>query len=1099
MIYVKVDEITALIKENITPSGKSIADLKNILNVDEAEISSCLYRNLGKEFFQDNRYRWYLRAKYISATTRRNDDNGMLSRVCSYYLDCIRQTDNTQYSCFAVSKYDKPDYTEINELPGLEGLSLYSDVIMDLRSRATRSRTRKEVYFGYPVRLKKISSKKGWQGFIVEPIVIYSVNFDSDSPVIEFQNPTINPSIIKSNFSGDSVDELSQEMITLEEDLGILNDIVASPADIVRRLAAIRSAWDWKDEINPFNLNCSQPIININEDGIYNKAVFFMAERSMYTKGLESELVQLASPELESQQNALTSLLVDDDSNSDKGDFLAPLLEVLPMNNEQRQAVKKALVNDLTVVTGPPGTGKSQLITNLIINAVWQGQTVIFASKNNKAVDVVDKRVNYATNHEVMIRTGSGQYQTRTAEHLLNLINSTTSQIDREDYDHYKSEYAKKQGELQKIQGDIEALRNLRNALDDLDKKFEDIINDKGRDYINVIKLLDSRAINESVDRINYLRKILKPKTVIEKLKLIFKKNTYNIEYLEQEKKLRDSLSYDKNKNEEESVDSILRLAQENISDRLFIDEYDAAVAGLKATASFENLTKKQVELQKQITSTSDRLWRLYMKLGSDRLTDKARSTISKYKSILKMIQKDTDVYKDLGADVYRVYKKITEDAVYYLPAWAVTALSAKGKLPFQSGLFDLVIFDEASQCDIASALPLLYRAKRAVIIGDPKQLSHVTTLSSKQDRLLMAKHNLLADCPEWSFTTNSLYDLAQSTVHKSNFISLQDHHRSHGDIINFANDYFYGGNLRIATRYDNLVAVDGSSGVRWIDTGCTDTVRPKDGGAVNEKEADKVVDVIYDLLVTKGYIGSVGVVSPFRYQANLIQEKVVARLDISLLDRAGFMSDTVHRFQGDERDVMIFSSALSEGASFGAVAFVANNANLFNVALTRARAQFIVVGDKDWALQSDIPVYKKFASYTDQEKNIRNKYTQTPTGDPNVYDLLHGNAVFSDWEIKLYKALLAEGIKTIPQYSIDSYRLDLALVDKKRKLDIEVDGERYHREWSGELTRRDQLRNQRMFELGWDVQRFWVYEVRDDIKGCVEVIKRWLSDGKTE
>jgi very-short-patch-repair endonuclease len=61
--------------------------------------------------------------------------------------------------------------------------------------------------------------------------------------------------------------------------------------------------------------------------------------------------------------------------------------------------------------------------------------------------------------------------------------------------------------------------------------------------------------------------------------------------------------------------------------------------------------------------------------------------------------------------------------------------------------------------------------------------------------------------------------------------------------------------------------------------------------------------------------------------------------------------------------------------------------------------------------------------------------------------------------------------------------------------LDIEVDGERYHRNWTGELCRRDQLRNQRLFELGWDVLRFWVYEIRDDTNGCVERVKQWLNN----
>ena len=70
-------------------------------------------------------------------------------------------------------------------------------------------------------------------------------------------------------------------------------------------------------------------------------------------------------------------------------------------------------------------------------------------------------------------------------------------------------------------------------------------------------------------------------------------------------------------------------------------------------------------------------------------------------------------------------------------------------------------------------------------------------------------------------------------------------------------------------------------------------------------------------------------------------------------------------------------------------------------------------------------------------------------------------------------------------------------MIEDGRKLDIEVDGERYHRAWDGELCKRDQLRNKRLIELGWDVIRFWVYEIRDDRQECVNRIQRWINKGK--
>ena len=109
-------------------------------------------------------------------------------------------------------------------------------------------------------------------------------------------------------------------------------------------------------------------------------------------------------------------------------------------------------------------------------------------------------------------------------------------------------------------------------------------------------------------------------------------------------------------------------------------------------------------------------------------------------------------------------------------------------------------------------------------------------------------------------------------------------------------------------------------------------------------------------------------------------------------------------------------------------------------------------------------------------------------------YPRVSNSLEVSDWEKDLYRALRKAGISTVPQYPVDKYRLDLALFFEGKMLDIEVDGERYHRSWNGELCYRDQLRNQRLFELGWDVKRFWVYQVRDDIEGCVREIKEWMS-----
>ena len=68
----------------------------------------------------------------------------------------------------------------------------------------------------------------------------------------------------------------------------------------------------------------------------------------------------------------------------------------------------------------------------------------------------------------------------------------------------------------------------------------------------------------------------------------------------------------------------------------------------------------------------------------------------------------------------------------------------------------------------------------------------------------------------------------------------------------------------------------------------------------------------------------------------------------------------------------------------------------------------------------------------------------------------------------------------------------------ENKNLVIEIDGERYHKNWNGELCKKDQLRNQRLFELGYDVIRFWVYQVRDDLENCFKILENWKDQNKS-
>ena len=276
--------------------------------------------------------------------------------------------------------------------------------------------------------------------------------------------------------------------------------------------------------------------------------------------------------------------------------------------------------------------------------------------------------------------------------------------------------------------------------------------------------------------------------------------------------------------------------------------------------------------------------------------------------------------------------------------------------------------------------------------------------------------------------------------------------------------------------------------------------MRPANGGARNDAEAHAVVKEIERLVFDIRYTGSIGVVTPFRAQANRINDLISQQLNLNArLSSANFLAQTVDRFQGDERDLMIFSPVVSVGVPEGALMFLRSRPNLFNVAITRARAALIVVGDRQASLASGVDYLKAFAAYAESlgPKPAPLESSQHLQDAENPAAVLPDRV--PDWEKVLYWALRKAGCTPMSQYDVEKYTLALVLVDGDRMLDIEVDAERYHQNWDGEVRRRDQVRNQRLFELGWDVMRFWVYQVRDDLDGCVERVRRWANEVESE
>lgn len=1081
--------ILQIIKER---NGIKAIEIAKILGCDRKTVNSALYssKELKNLCWQDASYKWYsIGAEKVVENKPEKQVDEKLNNICKYYLSCLNSETNNGISAFLTSQFDL-EYVEID---GLNEDAFQKENVINYLNKRTNNKTTVS-YMGYPILIDKLISKNNTEYYKIYPVFLFPVEY-SHGKVSVSEFPTINIDLIK-KYSNNNLQESIYEQIQLEEELGLNeeNDEILID-ELVNRLKEIR-LWDWKEELNPDEINIEIPLNELNDEvGIFNRAVIMSCEKSPYTAGLESELselMRLSTDEI--KDTALYDWLYEDVSN-DNNDVSDNLLEVLPLNSEQYDAVNTALNKKLTIVTGPPGTGKSQVVTNILVNMAYNKKSVLFSSKNNQAVDVVNARVNSLAKKPVILKVGSTKVANYLAELIENLLASTNNNDEISDYEYDKKRYEEKINLKVEINNKIKSIYFIRNRLDQIEQKVCLIDEDLRKKYdliseelIDNVKKLYNEYCDAYLDAnkevqsifIKILWKWLKEereekfdgvtKNINEFLKI------YNIVLTDKI----DTITYEKQK----------KLISKFLEDMLLLLRYKKLQEDIKKSETIEELQFKLYDINKDLSDIAINLWRDWLQYENNEISNEDRKLMSEYVAAINLLD-DVDVENNDG--IKKKFPSLQKKMARYFPCWSVTALSAKNRVPFKAGMFDLLVIDEASQCDIASILPLLFRSKRAVIIGDPKQLTHITSVTKKHDLKYLNANNINV---LWSYSQCSLYSLASSIVNSKNIIHLRDHHRSCAEIIGFSNEEFYDEKLRIATDYKKLNPPKVYNlGMRWIDVNGT-CIKPNNGSAYNQKEIDTIIEELKKL-VDNEYDGSIGVVTPFRVQAEKIRETIEKdrNLDNILHSKNRIIIDTVHKFQGDEKDLIFFSPVISNNASAGSINFLSNTGNLFNVAITRAKSTLIVVGNKSYCLECPVRYMNNFVKYCDRIKNREEKNVGLDYGNTREYPYVKNEEQVSEWEKIFYTELFDAGIKTIPQYPIDKYVLDFAIIHNNKKLDIEVDGAMYHRDWNGELCYRDQLRNNRLKELGWDVKRFWVQQIRDEKQWCIEEIKKWIAE----
>ncbi|RRV30181.1 AAA family ATPase [Pseudomonas sp. o96-267] len=292
-------------------------------------------------------------------------------------------------------------------------------------------------------------------------------------------------------------------------------------------------------------------------------------------------------------------------------------------------------------------------------------------------------------------------------------------------------------------------------------------------------------------------------------------------------------------------------------------------------------------------------------------------------------------------------------------PIWVVTLDELHRLLPLRPELFDVMVMDEATQCDIASALPAFQRCKRAVVTGDARQLRHISFLSRVRETQLLQRAGLQAEEREaWSYRDNSVLDLVGlQLASQEAVVFLDEHFRSRPALIRFSNELFYDQRLRVMKERPGLDACDSLQLLR------IDGQRGRNG--VNEAEVERVLELITAHLAE--YQGSplkpsIGVLSPFRDQVERIRLRIGETLPLEQLREFRLLVDTPYGFQGEERDLMILSFAIGRESS--QAANYLNRADLFNVAITRARERQVLLFSGDERQLSAMHLLRRYLEF---------------------------------------------------------------------------------------------------------------------------------------
>ena len=419
----------------------------------------------------------------------------------------------------------------------------------------------------------------------------------------------------------------------------------------------------------------------------------------------------------------------------------------------------------------------------------------------------------------------------------------------------------------------------------------------------------------------------------------------------------------------------------------------------------------------------------------------------------MKLAQREMENFKDI------------------IPVWIMPINKVIENFDLSPNMFDVVIIDESSQCDIF-AISALFRAKKAVIVGDDNQISpEAIGIDNDKIQGLIDMHLKEIPHKEWFDMQTSLYSTALRI--SPNRIMLKEHFRCVPEIIEFSNKLCYSNEIVPLRR----LCIDENLGtpIKTIKVeGYRDLSKP-----INVKEAEALASKIAECCRDPKYNNmSMGVISLLGdAQCELIENLLKEKIGEKEIINRKLLCGNAYSFQGDERDVMFLSMVISNNVKFTTLT-KESDIRRFNVASSRARNQMWVFHSVDLQDLNENCIRAKLLNYCINFSTINNK---------NI-DL---KSIFeSQLQKDVYKMIKEKYYDVKPQVVIGKYKMDFVIDGLSNKIAIQCDGDKLTSEnWEEEYQKRACLER-----VGWE---FLKINGSEFYRNPEETVKRLLENIK--